>query len=209
MEHRSSPAPDSEFDPKPTDHSAELQSCPGEAGLKSCSTNDTPNRVSRWFRSSYWLIITIFFIITIFPGLISIIYGLPDQRYIATSLSAEEAQLMRDGEAMEKVEKIVKEHEAIVSDMPWAVAWYANRTAIWIPWEIKQMKEIKGQMRDVRFLHLSPMIFKYPDTENVGGWQDIYKSGMVPEWLNTDRGILLPGDHLIMGDIIFERLDLE
>jgi hypothetical protein len=32
---------------------------------------------------------------------------------------------------------------------------------------------------------------------------------MVPEWLKADRGILLPGDHLIMGDIIFERLDLE
>jgi hypothetical protein len=163
------------------------------------------------FRSQnhYWLIISIFFIITIFPGLISIIYGLPTQRYIAAALSGEEARVIREGETMEKVERIVKEHEVVVSDIPWAVAWYANRNAIWIPWEIEQMKEIKGQMKDVRFLHLSPMIFKYPDTENVRGWQEIYQSGMVPEWLNADRGILLPGDHLIMGDIIFERLNFE
>jgi len=116
---------------------------------------------------------------------------------------------MREGETMGKVERIVKEHEVVVSDMPWAVAWYANRNAIWIPWEIEQMKAIKQKVKDVRFLHLSPMIFKYPDTERVEPWQDIYKSGMVPEWLKADRGILLPGDHLIMGDIIFERLDLE
>ena len=157
----------------------------------------------------YWLIISIFFILTIFPGLISIIYGLPNQRYIATAFSGEEARLMREGETMGKVERIVKEHEVVVSDMPWAVAWYANRNAIWIPWEIEQMKAIKQKVKDVRFLHLSPMIFKYPDTERVEPWQDIYKSGMVPEWLKADRGILLPGDHLIMGDIIFERLDLE
>ena len=198
------------FNLNPTTRSAGLQSCQAEAGLKSCTTSDeAPYRVTGWFRSPCWLIITIFFIITIFPGLISIIYGLPDQRYIASAFSREESQLMKEGEVMDKIEKMVKEHEVIVSDMPWAVAWYANRNAIWIPWEIEQMKEIKGQMKDVRFLHLSPMIFKYPDTENVGGWQDIYKSGMVPEWLNADRGILLPGDHLIMGDIIFERLDLE
>ena len=167
---------------------------------------DNPDKI---IKNSYWRIITIFFIITIFPGLISIIYGLPPQRYIAATLSGEEARIIREGETMAKVERIVKEHEVIVSDMPWAVAWYANRTAIWIPWEVEQMKEIKEKIKDVRFLHLSPMIFKYPDTERVEPWQDIYKTGMVPEWLNADRGILLPGDHLIMGDIIFERLDLE
>jgi len=155
------------------------------------------------------LCISTFFLLTIFPGLISIIYGLPSQRYIAAALSGEEARIIREGETMEKIERIVKEHEVVVSDMPWAIAWYANRNAIWIPWKIEQMKAIKDKVKDVRFLHLSPLIFKYPDTENVGGWQEIYKSGMVPEWLNADRGILLPGDHLIMGDIIFERLDLE
>jgi len=184
----------------------------GEASRRSGRMTDSPDSLPGSMRSvlrAPWLIISIFFILTIFPGLISIIYGLPTQRYIAAAFSGEEATLMRDGETMEKVEKIVKEHEVVVSDMPWAIAWYANRNAIWIPWEIEQMKAIKDKVKDVRFLHLSPMVFKYPDTERVEPWQDIYKTGMVPEWLNADRGILLPGDHLIMGDIIFERLDLE
>jgi len=53
------------------------------------------------------------------------------------------------------------------------------------------------------------VIFKYPEIENVGAWRQIYRTGRVPDWLEVDRGLLLPGDHLIMGDIIFERLDLE
>ncbi|MEA1928651.1 MAG: hypothetical protein U9N73_10630, partial [Candidatus Auribacterota bacterium] len=142
----------------------------------------------RYALCSIW----IFFILLIFPGLISIIYGLPNQRYIAAASSPEEARLMTEGKTMEKVERMVKEHEVVVSDMPWAIAWYAHRNAIWIPWEIEQMKDIKEKVKDVRFLHLSPMIFKYPDTENVDGWQKIYQSGMVPEWLHADRGILIP-----------------
>lgn len=160
-------------------------------------------------KSSSWLIISLFFLFSIFPGLISVLYGLPDRQYISAAFSGEEARLMKEGETMEKIERIVKEHEVIVSDIPWAVAWYANRNAIWIPWEVEQMKEVKRKVTDLRFLHLSPLIFKYPDSENVAGWREIYQSGMVPEWLEADKGILLPGDHLIMGDIIFERLDLE
>ncbi len=128
------------FNLKPVARSAGLQSCslPGEsrsaglqsrlqgAGLKSRTTSNS------WKSTNpYWLIISIFFILTIFPGLISIIYGLPPQRYIAAALSGEEARIMTEGETMDKVERIVKEYEVIVSDMPWAVAWYANRNAIW------------------------------------------------------------------------------
>ena len=160
-------------------------------------------------RKKYWIVISIFFFLTIFPGVITLIYGLPEQRYVSTAFTKDEATLMKGSKSMEKIQSLMKEDEVVVSDIPWAIAWYANRSAIWIPWEIDQMKAIKNKVRNIRFLHLTPMIFKYPDIENVDGWREIYKSGMVPEWLNVDRGILLPGDHLIMGDIIFERLNLE
>jgi len=71
------------------------------------------------------------------------------------------------------------------------------------------MKILKEKFKNIRFLHLTPVLFKYPPAENVEAWQSIYRSGMVPEWLQLDRGLLLSGEELIMGDIIFERLDLE
>jgi hypothetical protein len=37
--------------------------------------------------------------------------------------------------------------EAIVSDMPWAVAWYGNRSSIWLPKDNGQLLELEGYAR--------------------------------------------------------------
>ena len=160
-------------------------------------------------RKRYWIVLSIFCFANFFPGLDTLIFGLPGQRYISTAFSKDDAALLKDSGTMEKIRGMMKEDEIVVSDIPWAIAWYAGRKAVWIPWEIEQMKTIKQKVANIRFLHLSPMIFKYPEIENMNAWREIYKSGMVPEWLDVDRGILLPGDQLFMGDIIFERLNLE
>jgi len=144
-----------------------------------------------------------------FPGVLTPFFGLPDQHYIATIFSVEEAEMIQKGDRLDKIRSLVKDDEIVISDVPWAVAWYANRNALWIPWELEQMKELKGAFPSIRFLHLTPLLFRYPRAENVAGWQQIYRSGMVPDWLEADRGLLLPGEGLLMGDIIFERLDLE
>ncbi len=151
----------------------------------------------------------VFVVVNLLPGLISLAYGLPAPRYLPALFSDEEASQIRDDGPLQRLQRLVRPDEAVASDIPWAVAWYANRRTVWIPWEIEQMREIKELVPRVRFLHLSPVIFKYPEIENVGAWREIYRSGRVPEWLEVDRGLLLPGEHLIMGDIIFERLDLE
>ncbi len=39
--------------------------------------------------------------------------------------------------------EFVKENEIVFTDQPWAVAWYADRTAIWIPSSSKELKEIE------------------------------------------------------------------
>lgn len=150
-----------------------------------------------------------FVLVNLLPGLISLAYGLPSPRYLPALFTSEEASQLGEDGPMERIQKLVRPDEVVASDIPWAVAWYANRRSVWIPWEIEQMREIKELVPRVRFLHLSPAIFKYPEIENVRQWQQIYRSGRVPDWLEVDRGLLLPGEHLIMGDIIFERLDLE
>ncbi len=154
-------------------------------------------------------LLALFCVLNGLPGLVSLAYGLPSPRYLPAIFShAGAAQLGGEG-PMEQLQKLVRPGEVVVSDIPWAVAWYSNRRSLWIPWEIEQMKGIKKLIPRVRFLHLSPTLFKYPPVENVESWRSIYRTGRVPEWLEVDRGILLPGDHLLMGDIILERLNLE
>jgi hypothetical protein len=43
---------------------------------------------------------------------------------------------------------MVKPNEAIVSDIPWAVAWYGNRTAIWLPRDRNQLERLRTSGRD-------------------------------------------------------------
>lgn len=160
-------------------------------------------------RRGSWALLSVFCLLNILPGLISLAYGLPSPRYLPAIFTREEAARMGEGGPMESLQKLVRADETVVSDIPWAVSWYAHRRSLWIPWEIEQIREIKELVPRVRFLHLSPVVFKYPPAENTGVWRGIYRTGRVPEWLEVARGLLLPGDHLVMGDVIFERLDLE
>lgn len=156
-----------------------------------------------------WLLLGLFCLLNTAPGLISLAHGLPAPRYLPAIFTREEAAVMVGDGPMERLRKMVRADETVASDIPWAVAWYANRRALWIPWEIEQVREIRELVPRLRFLHLSPVIFKYPPSENPGVWRGIYRTGRVPDWLGAERGLLLPGDHLVMGDVIFERLDLE
>ena len=57
------------------------------------------------------------------------------------------------------------ENEIIASDMPWAVAWYADRKSLWLPMTIKEFinlndyDELKGQIVG---LHLTPITGNSP-----------------------------------------------
>jgi len=41
-------------------------------------------------------------------------------------------------------QKIVKEDQILITDQPWAVAWYCDRVAIWIPKKIKGFEEMES-----------------------------------------------------------------
>ncbi len=156
-----------------------------------------------------WTCIGVFVLAGVYPGFMAIARGLPDQRYLSTIFAGEDIELMRRAERLAELRSTVRENEAIVSDIPWPVAWYAHRTVLWFPWEVEQLKEIKEKFEEIKFIYLSPIVFEYPEIENVADWASIYRSGMVPEWLPIDRGVLLPGDDVLLGDLILERLDLE
>ena len=57
--------------------------------------------------------------------------------------------------------KLVNEDELVVTDQPWAVAWYADRTAIWLPKTKEQFqvlkKEAAAQQHPIVGMLLSPM----------------------------------------------------
>lgn len=47
---------------------------------------------------------------------------------------------------IERLSKFVDENEVLFSDAPWAIAWYADRTAVWMPVERKQFPIMKAKL---------------------------------------------------------------
>ncbi len=75
----------------------------------------------------------------------------------------------------------VQEKEVLVSDQPWAVAWYADRASIWLPKTTKQFYQLTDyankQNENIVGLYLSPFSLDKPMISHVLEDQD---SGWMP-----------------------------
>lgn len=67
-------------------------------------------------------------------------------------------------------------NDVIISDTPWAVAWYANRTSVWLPHNVEQIEEIEAiaqkQQTSVSGIFITPYSFNTDpiiQTVGVGG----------------------------------------
>lgn len=62
-----------------------------------------------------------------------------------------------------------QENEVIISDTPWAVAWYADRVSVWLPENVEQIEQIenlaKKQQTPVVGVMISP--YSYNRSENI------------------------------------------
>lgn len=98
---------------------------------------------------------------------------------------------------------MVEPQEVIVSDQPWAVAWYADRTAIWLPKDRAQLEAIqamgKQEGKTVAGLLISPI-------SSMDDRLHTQMSGSYGEWADVIfRGPVL-GLGLDLGEVLKDRL---
>ena len=145
----------------------------------------------------------------ILPGLLGAYLGLPPARYFPPTYSPDTLDRLERGAVSDRVRTLVKEDETLLSDSPWAISWFSRRAAIWMPWDLEQVRELRETRLRLDFLHLTPLISRYPPDESPEEWREIYDTGRVPVWLGFEKGILLPGGETLLGNRVLERLDLE
>ena len=63
--------------------------------------------------------------------------------------------------------------DLIVTDVPWSVAWYAQRTALWMPVDPETLEKDAPRAGGDRWLYLSRMFPTYPSSE-VAPWAAAY-----------------------------------
>jgi hypothetical protein len=84
-------------------------------------------------------------------------------------------------QAYPRIAELTAENEIVASDAPWAVAWYADRTSIWLPRTRKQFSEIyemtKAKNQPITSVLLTPVSTHQPYGRTI-----LSKTGEYSEW---------------------------
>ncbi len=92
------------------------------------------------------------------------------------------------------------DQEIILSDIPWAVAWYANRTAVWLPKDMDQYKDledyVEGMGKQFAGVFISPITVNGNFITDISqghynAWREVILAGEMLEEMNAG---ILPED---------------
>jgi 4-amino-4-deoxy-L-arabinose transferase-like glycosyltransferase len=76
----------------------------------------------------------------------------------------------------------------IASDVPWAVAWYGNRAALWLPQTEKDLERLAPRFGG---LYLTGLLLSYPETEEVERWKAFYSASWTRVGLDEARRLVV------------------
>ena len=63
-----------------------------------------------------------------------------------------------------EVAKVIPDDAVIISDIPWATAWYGNITSIWMPWGDDDYDYIAEHVHPIDGAYFSPLVLRYPQS---------------------------------------------
>jgi len=102
---------------------------------------------------------------------------------------------------IEEISAAVPPDRVIVSDVPWAVAWYGDRSSLWLPARVGDYEEINlyyvppVEAFYITAFYLGPY---YDPGERDPGWQRLTASGWLPEGWNLRHRHPLPGGQVLL-----------
>lgn len=64
----------------------------------------------------------------------------------------------------------------VATDMPWAVAWRADRDAIWLPQSDVDLRNVEQAVGPLQWLLLTPLLPRLAGRERLEGWADVWLS---------------------------------
>lgn len=98
--------------------------------------------------------------------------------------------------------------ECLVSDIPWAVAWYGGKTAILLPQDIDGFYEIDGQQQKIAMAYFTTITRDKPWVRGLAdpmapenSWYQVFAAGRVPGNFPLTAGRFIAGsDQLLLAD---------
>ncbi len=105
-----------------------------------------------------------------------------------------------------EVAAAVPEGEILVSDVPWAVSWYGDVNALWLPFRLEDYEEIRIYREPaVAGLFLTPFYGGdfFDRGEISPDWLRVYDTGWVPGGWGLEHRTSLPEDHIFISRFPF------
>lgn len=107
-------------------------------------------------------------------------------------------------ENIREVAAAVPPGEILVSDVPWAVAWYGGVNCLWLPFRLEDYEEIRIYREPaVAGIFLTPFFgggFFEPG-EISPDWQRVYETGWIPGGWGLEHRTPLPENHVYISRI--------
>jgi len=124
--------------------------------------------------------------VSIAVTLLMLVHGVPLFLQLAPGRPLSEAGPMAMRRASDELNALIREmgggSEAAMApvycDMPWAVAWYADRPAIWLPRTDIDQRRIEQNVGQVRWLVLTPQISDIAAVEKAEPWAEIWRRSL-------------------------------
>lgn len=79
--------------------------------------------------------------------------------------------------AVESARELSGDHlsgQVVVSDVPWAVAWYSGRTCVWLPSSERDIGTVETRIGPSNLIYLSNSLTGYAPAEQVEVWREMY-----------------------------------
>ncbi len=89
----------------------------------------------------------------------------------------------------------------IVSDVPWAVAWYGRVASLWLPYRLEDYEDIRIYRRPpTTGFYLTRFYFGayYSAPERSADWKKVYQTGWIPGGWGLGKKTVLPGGQILI-----------
>lgn len=78
---------------------------------------------------------------------------------------------------------------AVLTDMPWAVAWLADRDAVWLPQTQVDLRKVEDAVGPFRWMVLTPLLPEVAVAEMLQPWAAVWRAALRSDIRHGDFGV--------------------
>ncbi len=83
--------------------------------------------------------------------------------------------------AANELNSFLEEGRPVITDVPWVVAWYADRPAIWLPFQPVDARRIESEIGRVDSLLLTPALVTVAENEKATDWARAWQRALTED----------------------------